>query len=317
MLDVRHAGLSVIARYKAINYRVIGTVPGVLLQDLYYAVSQAFSIWGAHIPVAFIRKTTVTPGDVHISFVPDAPGGALGNALIEIDTTENFFIDKYSTPDDARWGPFDLIAAIAHEIGHNILNAYHSTTPGSILRESFGEGQVKRDLHAEDIALAQSKFGTLPTPAIINMRLQTASQINYAPDVVFQPSDTMISISGTARTTSVFQVYSTEVKNKKVNAINLSLKLHSKHAIINKVEVWDAIILHENHVLSFSSYQDGPVDIDIKVGLSAKPVFKYGLLFRIEVLFINESRVDVNAIGIETIPKPLSGHVVTRELDNS
>jgi len=303
-------------RYKTIPYRVIGKVPNFLMQDVYYAVSQAFSIWSAFIPVAFIKKTTITQGDVHINFVPDAPGGALGNAIIEIDTTESFFIDKFRTSDTASWGPFDLIGVLAHEIGHNILNANHNQTPGSMMSDSFGEGQVKRMLHEVDIALAQNVFGKLPAASLIKMKLENADQINYAPKVVFQKSATTITISGEGGTTSVFQIYLTEVKNKKINAINLKVKTHSSYTIINSIQIWDALVPQEMHVISLSSYQDTPKEFDLKLGLSRKPVFKYGLLIRIEILFLekfqNESRpnanrirkVDVSAINIEAIPPP-------------
>lgn len=299
-----------LTRYKTIGYRINGTVPNVSTQDVHFAVAQAFSIWSAYVPVVFVKRTFVSTADVHITFDPDEPGGPLGNALIEIDTSESFFIDKYKNPVTAQWGPFDLIGVMAHEIGHNVFDLHHNTTPGSMMTDGFGEGQVKRMLHPDDISLAQNKFGKLPSPGLIPMALDAADQINYAPNVVFQAGPDKISISGPGGTASVVQMYNTQVKKKKVNAVILKVRTSSSKAIINSVEIWDTFNLLERHVLSLSSNQNAPRDFEIKVGLPKKPVFKSGLLIRIEVLLLtgggNQSRsVEISAVDIETVPMPL------------
>jgi hypothetical protein len=72
------------------------------------------------------------------------------------------------------------------------------------------------------------------------------------------------------------------------------------------------IIPKEMQVLSLSSHQDTPKDMNIEVGLSAKPVFKYGMLLRIEVLFVgagNKSVLQAEVLGIDAevihMPPPI------------
>jgi hypothetical protein len=312
------------SRYKTIPYRLVNGLAGFSMEDIYYATSQAFSIWAAYTPVQFVRKTATSANDVHIEFTPQGEGGLLGNAIIAIDSDERFFIDKYRTPDDhGRYGPFDLVGAICHEIGHNVygylIHDPHedNNISGSMMQGTQGENQVRRTLLPEDIVYAQKKFGKLPTPTLIPMDLATASQINYAPDVVFEPTPSGIFINGHPGTTSLFQLYSTKAKNKKVNVLNISLRTYSSYAIVNSVEIWDGIVLKEHHVLSLCSNQDTLKDYTLKIGLASKPVFKYGLLIRIELLFMQKlpdegspvagriRQVDITSIEIETIPKPI------------
>ncbi len=94
--------------------------------------------------------------------------------------------------------------------------------------------------------------------------------------------------------------------------------MSSRSVIVNSIEIWDGIIPKEMQVLSLSSHQDTPKDMNIKVGLSSKPIFKYGMLLRIEVLFIGAGstgvmqQFEVLGLDAEVIHMPPPDLVATR-----
>ena len=153
------------------------------------------------------------------------------------------------------------------------------------------------------------------------MNLAGAEQINHATGVVFRATLNSISVSGQGGSTSVFQLYTNEVKNKKINAINIRVRTYSGYSVINTVEVWDDIVRHEMHSLCLSSNDEATTDYDLKIGLSKKPRFQYGMLLRIEVFFQEKywyqsaadpnliRQIDFTQIDIEVIPNSLPDSV--------
>ncbi len=301
------------AGYKVINYRILNgsQVPNFSAAMISYAVSQALGIWSAWSPLIFRRMYDLTQGDIAIDFYPDERGGPLGTAAISIDTTEPFFLNKYKEPISLPYGPFDLIAAIAHEIGHRICYVNRHSPVGGLMYYTQGERVVNRNLNQVEIDEIQNKYGRLLIQPIF-MNLNRAVLLNYTGNVNFQKSASMLTVQGDENTSLAIQLSIANIIGKKINAIKIKVKCYSKYAIVNKVMLYDGTRVMANQILSFSSEKSKPAEFVIAIGLPKKPLALENLTVKIEFLFLNvinatygmdRNRIDISEIKIETVPK--------------
>jgi hypothetical protein len=135
------------------------------------AITQALSTWSSVSPISFIPVAPRANPDIDIHFVDNGYTLELGNALIEINIGNSLFVDLYNETNahPTYVGPWDLIAEIAHEVGHNlgldhpplIPNTDMETNPDALMSRSLGPEVLERFLKLYDINEVQRLHGYL------------------------------------------------------------------------------------------------------------------------------------------------------------
>ena len=292
-------------------------VPGLSSTQVYDAVAQAFSIWSAYTPLVFIRKTEDQEGYYSIDFWDF---GNLNSALglsnpvsksIDINIAHTLMLDKYRNNVEPQAEQYDLVSAIAHEIGHCLFyDDGHSETGGGIMMHFQPPIDIIRIPNAEEIDKAQSKAGIMFLSDTIPFNLDTAIRENENDRVTFSKSSEKIVASGEERTTCEFSLTEDDLKEKRLNSLVIRTKLFSKYAILNKIELYDGATLLSRQYLSFSSQSSAPLTKNFKIGLNKKPVIKNGLKIKIELRFTDYlsgtaspsiNKIEIKSIKAETI----------------
>jgi len=293
--------------YKTLYYTISGSVPGFSNEKVVWAVTQAFAIWAPYTPIAFVRRTgagNVT--DIPIRFRKDNRT-QLANALIEVNTSFTFFIDNNSI--SASYGPFDLIAVIAHEIGHHVFRSpsgewpEHATSGVNIMNPSFGERQIIRQPSNQDIKFCQRRYGVAPEGSMISALLSNAIRLDNGTATNFRPSNTLITIAATAKTSCTFEVKIDNIKGKKVNAVDIAGRTSMGEVLFKRVEIWDGNTQLESQ---FPLFKIRRAVKKFKTGISTKKVCRSNnLKVIIEVEFSAKRTLSILSVQAETIPAEL------------
>ncbi len=220
-------------------------------------------------------------------------------------------VDKYRLNVESQVEQYDLVSAIAHEIGHCLFYPDgHSETAGGIMLYFQPPRDINRILSAEEIDKSQSKAGIMFLSDTIPFNLATAVRENNNDRVTFSKSGEKIVSSGEERTTCEFSLTEDDLKEKRLNSLVIKAKLFSKYAILNKVELYDGATLLSRQYLSFSSQSNEPLTKTFKIGLSKKPVIKNNLKIRIDLRFTDYlsgmaspsiNKIEIKSIKAETI----------------
>lgn len=136
------------------------------LEKVNVAVTQALSLWTAVAPISFVPVAPGAASDIDIHFVNNGHTAVLGNAIIEINVGNSLFIDLYNETvfHPSYVGPYDLVAEIAHEVGHDLGLNHPPTIPGTdveeypdaLMSQSFTPGYIERSLKPYDILSVQT-----------------------------------------------------------------------------------------------------------------------------------------------------------------
>lgn len=148
------------------------------------AVRSAFATWASVIPLTFSEVAQDQNPDIGIGWRPASDpdfsmvADEFGDTLAHADFPPgcSFFpTDPVPKPvhfDDTehKWvvgaapGEFDVETVALHELGH-ILGLQHSTVPGAVMFASVADNTTLRTLTPDDIAGAQSLYGTVQPQA--------------------------------------------------------------------------------------------------------------------------------------------------------
>lgn len=154
--------------------------PGVSAFD---AIRAAFSTWAGAIPLNFKEVGAADGPDVQIGWRPasDPDVAGTGNSLVggvlahadfppgcsvvtnALPKPVHFDDEEHTWVIGAVAGGFDVETVGLHELGH-ILGLAHSSVPNAVMAPTVAPNFTKRALTADDIAGAQSLYGTVAPP---------------------------------------------------------------------------------------------------------------------------------------------------------
>lgn len=306
-------------RFKRITYKVIGLEIAAGSEGVNFsqskiklAIKQAFSIWSAYAPLIF-EEVTGKNTDITIEFInqpnPTAALGTTYGKYIEINTTNKFFIDKENEKDNPPVqliGPFDLIAVLAHEIGH-ALGLDHPPSPSeALMNNGMSPGRVLRQLYQYDIDQIVTKYGKIATSDIISTNLEDYADINTAFEGLhFLKESFGVQLDGPTGNKLSLYVFMPNTKNRKISSINLKYTTALANTFVNSIELYDGIIPLQHFYLNSTinrGWENPFKDWDIKLGILEKKKIKHGILAKINIEFRQiEQHWDVGIVQFKAI----------------
>lgn len=157
-----------------LTYAYQNFTPDVTDAAIRSAVSQAFSLWAAVVPLTFAEVALGGSPDIIIRFVAgahgdgldfDGPGGTLAHAFYPNVGLNGPLAGDAHFDEDEMWSVdlsgVDLVSVAAHEFGHS-LGLLHSDVTSALMYPFVG---VHRYLDADDVAGIQSLYGARPGPS--------------------------------------------------------------------------------------------------------------------------------------------------------
>lgn len=294
-----------INRFKRQQFRIDGAAEAASSQGanlsaekVNTAVLQALSLWSAVTRISFVPAPASQPSaDVPILFRHwGQPTGDLGNALIDINLDNDLFVDRFREKDlhPVRTGPFDLVRVVAHEVGHKLGLDHPPFLPGTttesepaLMSRTQGEKAVLRTLFAYDIREIQKLFGTIVLDAPVKANFADSQLADTAPGVTFQTVPGAVVVGGPSGAACVVDLF-VAAKGKAVNSIRLKATVVSKNVVLNRLEVWDGLVLVQAYYLCARSQSNdglGGKTFEWHVGVLSRRKMKNLLRLRLEIFF--------------------------------
>jgi len=341
-------------RFERISYSVSDEAVAVETQGgnlnaekVRIALEHALALWGVAAPVAFrpagpdeeplirIRFTREGASALNLGntsgHVDRTPAGPYGAASISINCDNDLFVDRFFESDrhQTQPGPYDLVAILAHEVGHALGIEHPPTDPatgseseGGIMSDSVGNA-VLRQLLPYDVREVQARHGTIRVAETVGADLAaTGRLIDPAGEVSLQVAGRELVLSGAMGSSALLDVL-VPARGRVVNAIRLAFTLMTRNVLVNRVTVFDGIVpVQELAVSARAADNDGIAGkrFDLRLGLLRRPRAASDMLVRLQVFFTRAGGqpesdfgvLQLHDVAVETLPLPIE---VAREFE--
>ena len=301
------------------------------------ALEHALALWGVAAPVVFrpaladeeplirIRFTREGASALNLGstsgHVDRTPAGPYGAASIRINCDNDLFVDRYFESDrhQTQPGPFDLVAILAHEVGHALGIEHPPADPatgneseGGIMSDSVGNA-VLRQLLPYDVREVQARHGSIRLAETVGADLAvTGRLIDPSGEVSLQVAGRELVLSGAMGSSALLDVL-VPARRRSINALRLAFTLVTRNVLVNRVTVFDGIVPVQELALSArASDNDGIAGkrFDFRLGLLRRPRAAHDLLVRLQVFFTRADGqpesdfgvLQLHDVGVETLP---------------
>lgn len=274
-------------------------------EKLKIAVEQAFSLWSAVAQLSFVADPNGTRSpDIPITFRHFGESDAqLGNGLVDINIDQDFFVDPFTAIDPRPTvpGPFDLVRALAHEIGHKLGMDHppEGSTEPALMSRGQGPGAVLRELFPFDIAGIQALHGAIQLSGEVAASLETAILLDASAGVTFSATAGAVVVGGPDKAHCIVDCFAS-TKGRIVNSIKVKYNLVSRNVIVNNMELWDGLVRLQTYSLASRATAGGGLGgktFEFHFGLLARRKMQNPLRVRFDLAF-KEVDVGVNGVAI-------------------
>jgi hypothetical protein len=310
--------------YAVSGVEVITSVrPNLTNEKVHLAVREALSLWSAVTPLSFqlpwageealLRISFESDGQPSLGelgntagFISSTPTGPTGGAAIHIDCDNLLFVDRFreAFPITVHGGPFDLIAVIAHEIGHGLGLDHPPNGENAMMSLSKGTAVV-RQLYPYDIREVQKRHGAIQLAGAVSADLPaTGRLIDASPGVQLQTAGPELVVSGPTESSTLLDVL-VPAKNSWANALHLEFTTVTKNVYINRLEAFDGIVPLEHFAISARSGEEGLTgkSWDLRFGFLSRPQLTNHMLVRLEVYFTHKDGQPQSDFGVLQLAK--------------
>jgi hypothetical protein len=311
-------------------------------EKVHLAISQALSLWCTVAPLSFevaqardfdlatagkqallsIRfESDGLPNNDQVGAtgaeVSNTPTGPIGTPSITIDADNVLFVDRYRERFPVVVsGGFDLIGAMAHEIGHALgLNHPPTDHPDGSIMTPLGWWEVSRQLYPYDIHEVQQRWGAIHLAGAVSADLPgTGRLIDASPGVQLQTAGPALVVSGPMGSRTLLDVL-VPAKNSWVNSLHLEFTTVTKNVFVNRVEAWDGFVRLQQFAIS--ARNSGGEGLsgrswDLRLGFLARPQLTTEMLVRLELYFTNKDGdrsdfgvLQLGGVTAEILPPPI------------